>query len=609
MPSHTTDEIRMKPAPRRQTSQSPLPVSLPNDFENLRSYRIFPYHALPGECIYNGYTSLAAELVKHPTIILDGYIGVFWQDVAAGLAKAFEELSVRATWINAADFLKPSTEIDNLIKPYLEPAGSIWGKRCDLTLSDFFNVEALKSITRDPDFEINIIYGCGASLVDWKDCFVVYFDVPKNEIQYRMRAGAVSNLGMNAPGTPAYMYKRFYFVDWIVLNQHKKTMLSKTDIVIDAQRQDTITWIRSDKLIEGLQQLSRSLFRVRPWFEAGAWGGQWMKEHLYGLNKEEVNYAWSFELIVTENGIVFGNQGLLLEVSFDFLMYTSGAAVLGKHADIFGDEFPIRFDFLDTWQGGNLSIQCHPTLPYMRKTFGEHLTQDETYYILDRKDDATVYLGFQENIDPVEFRTALEASQRDNKVLDVEKYVQRFEAEKHALYLIPGGTVHSAGANNLVLEISATPYIFTFKMYDWLRLDLNGKPRPINIEHAFHNLAFDRKGAKVADELISKPVVIESGNDWQLVHLPTHPNHFYDVHRIEFDNEVLIHTNDSCHILMLVEGSSIRVHTADGAEHIFYYAETFVIPAAAKAYRISNQGEGRAKVVKAFIKDNVDFIK
>jgi mannose-6-phosphate isomerase class I len=351
------------------------------------------------------------------------------------------------------------------------------------------------------------------------------------------------------------------------------------------------------------------VFRVRPWFDAGAWGGQWMKERLKGLNKEEINYAWSFELIVPENGIVFESDGWLLEISFDFLMFAAGDAVLGKHADFFGDEFPIRFDFLDTWDGGNLSIQCHPKLDYIRKTFGEHITQDETYYILDCKDDAKVYLGFQDDIEATEFRSTLEKSRSNNEVVDIDRYVQTFQAKKHDLYLIPNGTVHSAGANNLVLEISATPYIFTFKMYDWLRLDLNGAPRAINIEHAFKNLEFARKGASVAAELISQPAVIETGTDWQLVHLPTHQAHLYDVHRIEFESEVLIHTNGSCHVLMLVEGTSVTVHTTDGADQIFYYAETFVIPAAAQAYRITNMGTGTAKVVKAFIKDNIDFLK
>ena len=264
----------------------------------------------------------------------------------------------------------------------------------------------------------------------------------------------------------------------------------------------------------------------------------------------------------------------------------------------------MRLDFLDTFDGGNLSVQVHPRPDYIREQFGQTFTQDETYYILDCEPGAKVYLGFQEGIDQQEFKSALETSQKEKIAIDIEKYVNTVEAHKHDLFLIPHGTIHGSGTNNLVLEISATTYIFTFKMYDWMRLDLDGKPRPINIERGMKNLYFYRQGGRVERELVSQPRVIEKGEGYQIVHLPTHPAHFYDVQRLEFEGALDVETNGSCHSMSLVEGASVILETEGGHQTHFNYAETFVIPAAATSYRlIAPEGES-VKVIKVFFKEN-----
>jgi mannose-6-phosphate isomerase class I len=584
----------------RKTSQYIMPATLSDTFFEEGGYNVYPAASLGPGLIFNGFNALSKYITNKKTVLIDGYVGIFWDSIQQRLQNCFDEQGLSVNWINTVDLLKSADEVNHLVKPFLGEKSSVWGTKTTLALSDLFSTEITTQVA-DNNSDINIIIGTGAALSGW-DAPVIYLDIPKNEIQFRMRAGSITNLGAAEPNEPFQMYKRFYFVDWVMLNNYKKALLNKIDIIADGQWPDTINWMHKATLVEGLSRLSQSVLRVRPWFEPGAWGGQWMKKHIKNLNTNVVNLAWSFELIVPENGLVFESDGNLLEVSFDTLMFSNNRNILGKHADRFGDEFPIRFDFLDTYQGGNLSIQCHPKLKYIQENFGENITQDETYYILDCEDNARVYLGFQDNINPEEFRKVLEESQETGTGIEIEKYVQSHAAQKHDLFLIPNSTVHSAGAGNLVLEISATPYIFTFKMYDWVRLDLDGNPRPINIDHAFKNLDFTRKGKQVDRELISKPEVIETGEGYQLVHVPTHVEHFYDVNRIEFDNTVTVDTDNVCHVLMLVEGESIGVETADGTKHDFAYAETFVIPAAAGSYTLTNLSKGRAKVVKAFLK-------
>lgn len=585
----------------RKTSQPLMPAEVAGrQLPPAGKYDMYPWASLGAGKIHRGYASLAGWMAGHQTVLIDGYIGNDWELIAAFLERELLAAGVAANFVHTSTLMKPADEVEALVAPFLGEKGTVWGRRANIALDELFDKNKLSDI-QPAAGGMTIVIGVGAALTNLQGP-VVYVDLPKNELQYRMRARMANNLGKLEWDDNLETYKRFYFVDWVLLNAYKQRIMPRIEVIADGQWQDNISWAMQAAISEGLQYLSQNAFRVRPWFEAGAWGGNWMKERIPGLNQDEVNYAWSFEMIVPENGLVFESDGNLLEIAFDWLMMKHSKEVLGQDEERFGIDFPIRFDFLDTFDGGNLSIQCHPRLNYIREQFGETITQDETYYILDCKPGAKVYLGFQEDIDPAAFRKALEESVATNQPVAIDKYVQVHDAHKHDFFLIPNGTVHSSGKDNLVLEVSATPYIFTFKMYDWVRLDLNGRPRPINIDHAFHNLDFSRKGTKVKEELISRQQVIEEGKDWQLVHVPTHAEHFYDLHRMEFRSSITVDTFGKCHVLMLVEGQSVIVETANGFRQRYNYAETFAIPAAAGAYRIINEGDGTAKVVKAFIK-------
>lgn len=583
----------------RKTTQYLLPVEKE---EQKSGYDIYPVHDLGDGKIFSDYLSLAKKMSGYRTVVIDGYVGVRFDIIVKELGKAFASIGLSPLWWNAGAALRPETEIDEMIKPYLGGDDPIFGFRAPLHIEDYFDSEKLSSLIPDDTAPLNIIYGTGASLAGW-DGLLVYVDIPKNEIQFRARAASVTNLGASQPDAPKKMYKRFYFVDWVVLNRHKKSLLPEIDVFVDGQRETEITWAEGTDIRRGLDEMACSGFRVRPWFEPGAWGGQWIKDHIKSLARDVPNYAWSFELIVPENGLIFSSDRKMLEVSFDSVMYEAGEKVVGGECyDACGDEFPIRMDYLDNFDGHNLSIQCHPHKDYIQKNFGEVLTQEETYYILDTCKDAVVYLGFQDDIVPSEFEKALTDSFKNATPLDVPKYINAEPAHKHDLFLIPPGTLHSSGRNNLVLEISTTPYIFTFKMYDWLNMDLDGKPRPLNIRRAMENLCFDRKGEKIRKEHVCHPVLMEKGTDWELWHMPTHPKHSYDVHRYKIGTEVSVNTEGKCHVLNLVEGETADVVTENGKTFHLSYAETLVISAAAGSYRIVNTSGREIMMVKAFMK-------
>lgn len=565
-------------------------------------YDIYPGFPVGTGKIQAGSKALAEWILRQKNIMIDGYIGVYWDKLAESLNEELLNSGKKIRWFYADAAMRPESEIDKMVEPYLGGDDPVFGHITDKDLADWFYPDKLQQIQPDDAADINIIIGCGAALANWKSASLIYVDLPKNELQFRARAKTANNLGVKSFRDGKQIYKRFYFVDWRVLDKHKCKLLPEIDLIIDEQRPVNYLFMSGGDARQGLSAMAHNFFRVRPWFEPGAWGGTWMREHIEQLNKDVENLAWSFELMVLENGIMFESDGYLLEISFDFLMYNNYKEVLGDCADRFKYDFPIRFDFLDTFDGGNLSVQCHPQTKYIQEKFGMPFTQDETYYILDCQNQPVVYLGFQDDIQPEEFERELIYSQEHAQKIDIEKYVQKHAAKKHDFFLIPNGTIHASGKDNLVLEISSAPYIFTFKMYDWLRLDLDGYPRPINIEHGMNNLCFDRKGKKIKDEFISHPYILEQTPGCILEHLPTHPVHFYDVQRYTFNDSIQIETKGKCHVWMLVEGISVTLETSGGMKQRFNYAETFVIPADTRSYTITNNGKTKAIMLKAFVK-------
>src|SRR5207237_7683276 len=137
----------------------------------------------------------------------------------------------------------------------------------------------------------------------------------------------------------------------------------------------------------------------------------WMRE-VCGLDAESPNYAWCFDCVPEENSLRFEFGNVVIEVPAINLVFQHPRELLGDAVhERFGTEFPIRFDFLDTMDGGNLSLQVHPLTEYIQENFGMHYTQDESYYLLDAGEDARVYLGLREGVDRAAIVRDLQAAQ------------------------------------------------------------------------------------------------------------------------------------------------------------------------------------------------------
>lgn len=304
-------------------------------------------------------------------------------------------------------------------------------------------------------------------------------------------------------------------------------------------------------------------------------------------------------------------QAGLLHLSYTYAPFDEHTDAEVPDVVVWAKEFPIRFDFLDTMDGGNLSFQVHPLTEFIQQHFGMHYTQDESYYLLDAGEDGCVYLGLREGIDPRKMLRDLETAQAGGPPFDAEKYANRFPARPHDHFLIPAGTVHCSGRNAMVLEISATPYIFTFKLWDWGRVGLDGLPRPINLERGGKSIQWDRTTGWVQRELINRVERLAEGDGWCEERTGLHAREFIETRRHWFTGAVTHDTHGvaagSVNVLNLVEGREAIVESPEGAFEPFvvHYAETFVVPAVVGRYTIRPHGESegrRCGTIKAYVR-------
>lgn len=487
----------------------------------------------------------------------------------------------------------------------------IFGYMTRLAIGRFFEPGKLETARQQiaaTETGIVLVYGTGAAFLARQWNLLVFADMARWEIQLRMRRQEVANLGAGNYGQDfARQYKRAYFVDWRVCDRIKRELLPRCDYLLDTNQAGHPKMISGKALFDGLEQAARRPFRVVPFFDPGPWGGQWMKEAC-GLDPSAPNYAWCFDCVPEENSLLLGFGALRVEIPAQNLVFFQAQALLGGPVySRFGPEFPIRFDFLDTMGGGNLSLQVHPLTEYIQEQFGMHYTQDESYYLLDAGEGAHVYLGLKTDIDPQDMISELEAAQNGGPAFDADKFVEKWPVEKHSHVLIPAGTVHCSGKDSMVLEISATPYIFTFKLWDWGRLGLDGKPRPINIEHGKKVIQWDRQTEWTRRNLIGRIEPMAAGDGWHEERTGLHELEFIETRRHWFTKTVPHHTNGGVNVLNLVEGREAIVESPDGAfsPFVVHYAETFIIPAAVGSYTIRPWGESEGRecaTIKAYVR-------
>ncbi|MFQ3561249.1 class I mannose-6-phosphate isomerase [Streptomyces gramineus] len=546
-----------------------------------------------------GWPAAVAALPAGPLVLsVDGPAALDWASLAEGLSAAVRAAGREVRTVDVRHHHEP-TAADRIAGRPVPADDPFFTPLSEAQVRDLFSV--VPRADRLPGDGIVVVFGPGAGLCE--PDVLWYADLPKRYAEAAVAHGRLpvgANLGR--PGRPGELVRLFY-TDWPVLDRHRDALAARVDRWIDTQDPSTPTSLDGPALRSTVEHLVRGPVRTRPYFNSTPWGGQWAASEL-GFTPQAGNTALGYELIAPEAGVLVGDTGgPRVEIPFQLLCVLHPKAMLGEEVHrAFGTSFPIRFDYLDTVGGGNLSLHCHPQEQYMRDVFGWPYTQHETYYVTACEPGAQILLGLTEHADPDVMRRQVEDAVAHGTPVPVEDHVQIHPATVGQLFMIPAGTPHASGAGNLVLEVSATPYLYSLRFYDWLRKDAAGASRPLPYAHGFANLDTTRRGEDVPKDLIQQPRTLRAGEGWREEVIGALPEMFYAVHRLIVAPEAVVadDTAGRFHILNVAAGRGAVIETETGS-HFLAFAETITVPAAVGPYRIRAVGGDEVHVVKALV--------
>ncbi len=574
---------------------------------------------------FEGNIAIAARIAKDVTdtslIVLDGYTSAEFMSVVNALQDKLMGKKIEA--IDISECYKDAEVIDGLLEEPLkidlekDPV-NLFGKRVEDGYSLIFDADKLEALEKklSKKESIVILYGLGSlhsdAIKDLAD-IVIWLDVAPKNVVLRAKNGRMTNVGDKIAKPFRTMMRRAYYVDFEAALMLRREVLHKdlVDFYIDSTDLECYKMVDRAAFAEITDKMASMPFRNKPVYLEGVWGGQYIKKIRNVPDEEMNNIAWVFDFIPMEVSVVTQVGNSLFEMPFYTLLQKQELKIMGeKCVEKFDGYFPIRFNYDDTFHStGNMSIQVHSGSEYNKKNYNEFGRQDESYYIVEAGHGAKTYLGFNNDIDPEEFISLAKESEKNATPIDYQKYINAVESKPGVQVMIPAGTIHASGRNQLILEIgSLTVGSYTYKMYDYLRLDLDGKPRPIHTYHGENVLRTERNKDWINDNVVQAPRIIRSGEGFQESIIGEHDLLYFSLRHLEFEKEIEDDTAGKFHVLSLVNGEKVRIESIDNPD--FSYEQNFLdivlVPASIGRYRIVNLGKEPITIHKTCLKDGFE---
>ncbi len=556
---------------------------------------------------------------------IDGYISAPIEKLVGMISLQLAQNGIDCKEVSTRSLLLDSDTLHNKLLPYLpedretDPVllyGSLYkGGYESLMKSD----EVVRLGEMIKDFSQNgkgvlIVFGYGALIKVLRRYYSLklYIDMTQKRTILNIRGGEFTNLGSETHLPINQIIRRSYYIDFEVASELRGDLIrnDEIDYYITGDHPEQMQMLPVATLKNLFETMITYPLRCRPVYIEGVWGGFYVKR-LRSLPAEMKNCAWVFDLIPMEVSIAANVGELELEFPFYCFVQVVGPKLMGeKPAQKFGGYFPIRFNYDDTYHAsGNMSIQVHPDGKYVQANNHELGRQDESYYMVVTGQEAKTYCGFRDGANVEEFLAKAKRAEAYGEGFNHDEYVYSEPSVAGQQFLIPAGTIHASGRNQVILEIgSLTIGSYTYKMYDYMRKDLDGNLRPIHTYHGDKVLRRDFKESWVKENLIQKPQSVRKGEGFEEMVVGEHDLLYFSLHHVRFTDRYEDETTDRFHVLVLVEGEKCLIRSLTNPDRFFKqnYLDMVIIPAGFGPYEVINEGVGKVTMHKTLLKDGYE---
>lgn len=570
-------------------------------------------------------TQLLLQEQKFCVLAIDGFISAPFEQLSGQISIQAALKGIKVTTLSTDMLWIESQKLHDKLLPYLPENREtdpvlLYGRLYQDGMEGLMEPDQISHMIRmAEDFRSHgdgllIVYGNGALIPALRPFYdlKIYMDMTQKRTILNIRAGKCGNLGIKEQGTYNEMIRHSYYIDFEASFPIRQEVIRDGIIsyYLAGDNPDGIQMISTEHLKALFSTMTTYPLRCRPVYIEGVWGGYYV-QHLRSLPKEMKNCAWVFDLIPMEVSIVADMKELMMEFPFYCFVQIIGPKLMGEAAaEKFHGYFPIRFNYDDTFHSsGNMSIQVHPGSSYIREHNDELGRQDESYYIVTAGQEAKTYCGFTEQADVEDFIEKTKRAEREKIGFDHDEYVHSLPSKPGMQFMIPAGTIHASGRNQVILEIgSLTIGSYTYKMYDYLRQDLDGNLRPIHTFHGEKVLDRTRKASWVEENLVQKPRLLREGTDFLESIVGEHPLLYFSLRNVRFTKGYEDEAADRFHVLVLVEGEQCMIRSLSRPDRYFIqdYLDMVIVPAGFGPYEVINRGDGVVTMHKTLLKDGFE---